>query len=117
MVNIFPDEFKFFPQSYLLPYELNELKTQFPPKKGGNGVVRIVDGYDGDGLDNAALNAGWYGRLVIPSYFIFNGSQVQDLIGVHVVSIGNYDDGVAVIEVHHGLPDLLIENIDGIVNA
>lgn len=81
-------------------------------KKGGTGIVRIVDGYDGDGLDNAALKAGWYGRLVIPSYFIFNGSQVQDLIGVHVVSIGNYDDGVAVIEVHHGLPDLLIENID-----
>jgi tubulin polyglutamylase TTLL6/13 len=29
----FPEEYDFFPQTYLLPYEMNEFKNQFPLKE------------------------------------------------------------------------------------
>ena len=93
-------------RDYYLPNEGVLVTLIDETKDGGEGIIRVIDGYDGDGLNNAALKTGWYGRLIIPLNTVSN--EIGDLIGIHVISIGG--DG-AVIEIHHGLPDLKIENI------
>ena len=50
MQKIFPDDYSFFPKTWILPLEANDFKNQFNKKKMKTFIVKPVDCCQGKGI-------------------------------------------------------------------
>lgn len=68
----FPDEYRFFPDTWILPTDLSDFKTQFNGKKNKTFIVKPSDGYQGRGIfltrDFESIPLDYNSTLVVQRY-------------------------------------------------
>merc|ERR1719454_399499 len=68
----FPDEYRFFPDTWILPTDLSDFKMQFNGKKNKTFIVKPSDGYQGKGIfltrDFESIPVDYNSTMVVQRY-------------------------------------------------
>mmetsp|Transcript_4094 Transcript_4094/g.7351 ORF Transcript_4094/g.7351 Transcript_4094/m.7351 type:complete len:1093 (-) Transcript_4094:100-3378(-) len=109
----FPEEYKFFPDTWILPTDLNEFKLQFNGKKNKTFIAKPSDGYQGKGIfltrDFETIPVDYNSTLVVQRYihkpFLLDGHKFD--LRLYVLVTGC--DPLRIFMHEHGLVRLASE--------